>query len=233
MNQTSVLIIADDVDFSRDIVGHWQMERDVPAFTLVSSELWVSARSSQPVSHADLAILGDVNEGRMQVILQAFDALVLPVICVVDSPAARHSYNGHFQKALVLHKHEGWLESLVTLGGEVLRRMEAGARAQRADALVSSVQAQATLGRYMQETRHSFNNALTSVLGNAELLMMDPQSLPSNIREQLETIHSMSLRLHEMMQRFSSLEAEMTFAGREAQNPGNKNGQSKAYVSGS
>jgi hypothetical protein len=32
------------------------------------------------------------------------------------------------------------------------------------------------------------------------------------MREQLETLHSMSLRLHEMMQRFTSLEMEMQCA---------------------
>jgi signal transduction histidine kinase len=64
------------------------------------------------------------------------------------------------------------------------------------------------------ETRHNFNNALTSVLGNAELLLLDSAEMTPSMREQLETVHEMTLRLHEMMLRFTSLEAEMQFSDR-------------------
>jgi signal transduction histidine kinase len=64
----------------------------------------------------------------------------------------------------------------------------------------------------MVDMRHGFNNALTSVLGNAELLLLESATLNPSMREQLETLHSMTLRLHEMMQRFTSLEAEMRCA---------------------
>ena len=71
---------------------------------------------------------------------------------------------------------------------------------------------EAALGRYMLEVRHSFNNALTSVLGNSELLLLEPGALPAQTRDQVETIHTMSLRLCEVMQRFSRLENEMRFS---------------------
>jgi signal transduction histidine kinase len=64
----------------------------------------------------------------------------------------------------------------------------------------------------MLEQRHNMNNALTSVLGNAELLLLEPGALSAEVREQVETMHSMALRMHEIMQRFSSLESEMNFA---------------------
>jgi hypothetical protein len=83
----------------------------------------------------------------------------------------------------------------------------------------------------MLDTRHSFNNALTSVLGNAELMLLEPAALPTHVREQVDTIHSMALRLHEMMQRFSSLEIEMHFADRESQI--DTRGRGQAYVQGS
>jgi len=75
---------------------------------------------------------------------------------------------------------------------------------------------EAALGRYMLDMRHSFNNALTSVLGNSELLLLEPGALSAPTRDQVETIHTMALRLCEVMQRFSSLENEMCFSEEES-----------------
>jgi signal transduction histidine kinase len=66
----------------------------------------------------------------------------------------------------------------------------------------------------MLDMRHSLNNALTSVLGNSELLLLEPGTLSSDVRDQIDTIHTMALRMHEILQRFSSLEAEMNFAAK-------------------
>ena len=73
-------------------------------------------------------------------------------------------------------------------------------------------QRQATLGRYMLEMRHGLNNALTSVLGNSELLLLEPGAFSAPVREQIEIIRNMGLRMHEIIQRFSSLESEMRVA---------------------
>ena len=68
----------------------------------------------------------------------------------------------------------------------------------------------------MLEMRHGLNNALTSVLGNSDLLLLEPGSLSAQARAQLETVRNMTLRIHEVLQRFSSLEKEMNVAAREA-----------------
>jgi hypothetical protein len=57
------------------------------------------------------------------------------------------------------------------------------------------------------------------VLGNAELLLMEPESFSPEIRDQLQTIHSMSLRIHEILMRFSSIEIELGLARRESRQP--------------
>ena len=62
--------------------------------------------------------------------------------------------------------------------------------------------------------KHSVNNALTSMLGNAELLLLEPGQLSTQSLGQIKTIHSMAMRINEIMQRFSSLTVEM----REAEN---------------
>jgi len=60
-------------------------------------------------------------------------------------------------------------------------------------------------GRYMLEMKHSVNNALTCMLGNAELLL-ELAALVA-VTAQIKTMHSMALRINEVMQRFSSLRA--------------------------
>jgi signal transduction histidine kinase len=135
-----------------------------------------------------------------------------------------------FARVLAIRQHDAWLDSVVVLSGEVLRRVEATARAKRAEAATHASTCNAALGKYMLDARHGFNNALTSVLGNAELLLLEPAALPERMREQIDTIHNMALRLHEMMQRFSSLESEMYFTERESQSE-NK-GTPQAYLSG-
>lgn len=227
MNHPTIVIIADQNDRARDIVARWQMERTVPAFTLLNSGLWDPALSAP----CDLAIVFGLNEDQVAPILAAFDGRKIPCIYIAEKDAAFQHFRSSFPRVLVLHQHDAWLDSLTVLAGEVLRRVEASARAKKAEGAAQQLQRNAALGKYMLDARHGFNNALTSVLGNAELMLLEPASLPGNIREQVDTIHSMALRLHEMMQRFTSLEAEMHFADRESQIE--TRARSQAYVSGS
>ena len=90
-----------------------------------------------------------------------------------------------------------------------LRRIETVRLARQAERIAAKNEKHATLGRYMLEMKHSVNNALTSMLGNAELLLLEPGELSSQSLAQIKTIHSMALRINEVMQRFSSLASEM------------------------
>jgi hypothetical protein len=67
----------------------------------------------------------------------------------------------------------------------------------------------------MLDMRINVNNALTTLLGNAELLSLEA-GLPSNIRAQADTIRNMALRLHEIFQRFSSLDKELGVSAKES-----------------
>jgi hypothetical protein len=69
----------------------------------------------------------------------------------------------------------------------------------------------------MLEVRPSVNNALTSILGNADLLLLEPEQVTGECRNQIRTVHAMALRLHEIMQRFSSLAAAMRAGEKESQ----------------
>ncbi|MGA9475242.1 MAG: hypothetical protein WBV36_22445, partial [Terriglobales bacterium] len=108
-----------------------------------------------------------------------------------------------------------WPVMAALLGREIVRRCQAEAWARDAEVVCEAAQSDATLGRYISEMRHNVNNALTSVLGNAELLTLEP-GLPPNVLTQAETILNMALRLHEVFCRFASLEKELSVAGRQS-----------------
>ena len=100
------------------------------------------------------------------------------------------------------------------IGREILRRQHAESRACEAGQICAAAQAEATLGRYMVEMRTNITNALTTVLGNAELLAHEP-NLPAPAQAQADAIRDMAMRLNEIFQRFSSIETELRVAARE------------------
>jgi hypothetical protein len=48
------------------------------------------------------------------------------------------------------------------------------------------------------------------VLGNAELLLLEPGCLSADARSQVEIIRNMALRMNEILRRFTSLEKEFS-----------------------
>jgi len=211
-DQHSVLIVTDDAEFSRMVVARWQMERHVPAFTLVNSSLLNGSMEGR----FGLSIVGPVGGGRLQKALSACTSSSAPVILLASDSESASLGSASDARVLMVRQNDGWVDGLVTLGAEALRHYEAQQRAKRAESSHAESQREATLGRYMIEMRHSCNNALTSILGNSELLLMEPGAISADVREQLETIHSMSLRLHEILQRFSSIETEMQMAEKDS-----------------
>jgi signal transduction histidine kinase len=210
LEQDAVLIISDDAEFARTVVGRWQMEPAVPTFTLMGSDLPSGATRAA----GSVTIVGP-RVHRLSAILASLEASGTSVICVTaegDAAALRTGY----PRVLFVRQGDGWCDVLVQLASEVLRRCQAAGRLHRSEQLLGASNRHATLGKYMLEMRHGLNNCLTSVLGNAELLLLEPGTLSAEAREQIETIHTMALRMHEVMQRFSSLESEMQFAEKES-----------------
>ena len=73
------------------------------------------------------------------------------------------------------------------------------------------------LGKSLLEARPGMVNALTSLLGNADLILLSGEPLPDSCREHVRTIHTMALRLNEIVQRLSSVENEMELSERKSQ----------------
>lgn len=209
------------------VVNRWQTERTVPAFTVMSGNLCAGAITAA----YEIAIVGGVAQEKIRQVLGALTAPARPVVFLANDAAVAKSVREEHPRIMVLRNYEGWVDAMILLAGECLRRVEAQTRAERAEKRAQSNQGAATLGRYMVEMRHSLNNALTSVLGNAELLLLEPGELSPQMREQMATIHTMSLRIHEIVQRFSSLETEMSFAEKESH--GETKVKSHLFASGS
>jgi signal transduction histidine kinase len=184
-NSHVVLIITDDAAFPRDVLARWQTERTVPAFTVMSTELFQGAA------------------------LKSLDTGSHPVICVLETAARTHSIRTEYPRLLLIQQHESWLDALLLIAAECLKRVALTARVHKAEQTAAIQARNAALGRYMMDNRHGFNNLLTSVLGNSELLLAECEHLPEAARDQLDTIHRMALTMHEIMQRFSSIAIEM------------------------
>jgi signal transduction histidine kinase len=156
----------------------------------------------------DLVVIGGVPAEQLPPLLKTLDPSARPVICVIAASQYRQVRES-LPQLLLLRQDEFWTDNAVLLAGECMRRRHAVVRAQRAEQMLTANQRHVTLGKYVVEMRHNINNALTSVLGNAELLLLNVESFSDEARDQLETVRNTALRLHEIMQRFWSLEAEM------------------------
>jgi signal transduction histidine kinase len=211
----NVVVISDSTcaDFARTLMARWQLEREVPAFALLNAEFWDQDR----VVSGGVAVIASLSRTRMERILRSLAAAGTAAVCASNDPGTRVWARSLHPRTLVVPPQDAWADALVELGVEVLARVASEERARQAERLAAENQHFATLGRYMVEMRHSFNNAMTSLLGNAELLLEESGAFSARVREQLRTIRSAALRLHQMMQRFSSLEAEMQMAEEESQ----------------
>ncbi|HLH06059.1 MAG TPA: histidine kinase dimerization/phospho-acceptor domain-containing protein [Terriglobales bacterium] len=212
MSQLHILIFSDDPEFAPTLIARWQTERAVPSFLECTTETWTSGHHGR----YDMAIVGPLSHDNPLEVLNKIGYETRPVLYVAHRAAQAHAVRSAHPRVLVLNDYEGWVNAAVLLACEALRRVGAVNRARQAEQSIVAAERHAVLGRYMLDMRHSLNNALTSILGNSELLLLEPGSLSAEARDQISTIHSMSMRVHEIIQRFSSLESEMTFANKQS-----------------
>ncbi len=218
MDHPTVLVISDDVEFSRSITARWQAERSVPSFTLLSGDLW-----PRSVDNFEVAIVGPLRREMLSLVLEPLHSTLQPLFCVCQDRTTAELVRERWPRTSVLRRNENWLDVLILAANEAVRRASAEARARAAEQNCVTLERQAMLGRYMLEMRHGLNNALTSLLGNSDLLLLEPGSLSAQARGQIETIRNMTLRIHEVLQRFSSLEKEMNVVAQQLERDSGKN----------
>src|SRR5208337_241437 len=225
----TVLILASNPAFAREITAAWPQEpaprsaahSDRPEFIVLDQGFSRHLEGSQyDLAIADVsfdqknargkksqALRDALRKDRHQALQQSLADSRRPAILVhSDRSLDFYQLRG---SVLELRREPGlWAAIAGLVGREILRRIRADTRAREAGTVCAATQAEAALGRYMLEMRTNVNNVLTGVLGNAELIMLEPK-LPASVLAQADTIRNMALRLHEVFQRFSSIEKEL------------------------
>jgi signal transduction histidine kinase len=205
LRTTSVLILTDDREFARLLTACWQVERQLPELSVVTSDFW----SADAADSSDLVVIGPVREGKLIEVLRNMPPSAVVILCAPSDAKELGALHKRYPRLLHVPLREDWTQVVLLVAGESLRRAEALRLAQQAEQRAAQNANQAVLGRYMIDMRHSLNNAMTSLLGNAELLLLEPGELSAQSLAQIKTIHTMALRINEVMQRFSSLASEM------------------------
>jgi signal transduction histidine kinase len=206
LNRSTVLIFSSDASFARQITANWPDGADSPEFVQLKEDLCPDL----PAGDCDLAIAdaGSQPESLSKKFVQARKPAI-----VIHSDSNLPGFAANKSVLLLRRDVENWPVLVGFLGGEILQRRRAENCAQESEHARVAAENDATLGRYMVEMRHSVNNALTTVLGNAELLVLEP-GLPAHVLSQADMLRNMALRLHEIFQRFSSIEKELKVASR-------------------
>jgi signal transduction histidine kinase len=205
LRNANVLILTDETEFARLLTACWQTERQPPRVTVLNSNVW----QGQSGATYDLVVVGPMRDAKLSELLRTLEPTAAVILCAPRE--TRELSHLHFNYPRLVHVplREDWAQTLLLVAGESLRRTEAQRSAREAQREAHRAQHHATLGRYMVDMNHSVNNALTSLLGNAELLLLEPGQLSTQSLAQIRTMHSMALRINEIMQRFSSLSSEM------------------------
>ena len=205
MRSASVLILTDEADFARLLTACWQSERQAPGITVLGSDLW---KDHESIPH-DLVVVGPLRDGKLSDILRTLEPATAVILCAPADSRELGQLRSRYPRLVHVPLREDWTQTLLLVAGESLRRTEALRLARQAESKAARNEQYATLGRYMTDMKHSVSNALTSMIGNAELLLLEPGQLSKQSLQQIKTIHSMALRINEIMLRFSSLSNEM------------------------
>lgn len=196
MAQRRIVIVSDDPEFVNSLVQSWRRCRYAPEFTVFKRGSVELAECAVAVADGPEALVSLRGEVQQAIVVAATDEL-LPETDALGGTVVR------------IRRAEGWAEVAAALARETALRVEALQKVEEVEGQLRELEHLAALGRFISEARHGLGNALTSVLGNSELLLMTPRPELCDFRKQLETIHQMSLRILETLQDLSSLDAEM------------------------
>lgn len=205
MRTTNALILTDDAEFACLLTACWQTERQLPGLSVLTSDLW----NPGEMFECELMIVGPLQQQRPSEILNSVAPGTAVILCAPCDAAELGHLRKRYPRLLHVPLREDWAQVVLLVAGESLRRTEALRLARQAEQRAAQNANDAVLGRYMIDMKHNVNNAMTSLLGNAELLLLEPGELSTQSLAQIKTIHTMALRINEVMQRFSSLATEM------------------------
>jgi signal transduction histidine kinase len=201
VERPTVVIISDEPEFSATATRRWLKECQVPSFILLGS----SSCSRLRAGDFDLAVIGGLSANSVSAVLESLEPAGKPAIHI----SRPNGHSPHPGVTVSLPEIPQWPDLLVTFGTQVLALERTRIELAMLGESSAQLEHEATLGRYMLEVRHNLNNALTSILGNSDLILLEEAELSSTMRTQVETIRNMGMRMNEILQRFSSLQKEM------------------------
>ena len=208
----AVLLITDDTVFRSKVVELWHADANPPLLICLPSDLTPRGE----IAWCDALILGPVEPERLANALLA-SAVAPAAVAFLPWGVSLQEVQKANPNLVPLHCSDDSAEAAVQIGRSLLRRTASERKLSLAELNARDCSRDAALGRFMLESRHSFNNALTTVLGTTELLLLlDSSKLNEEQREQIRTVHAMAMRLYQMIVRFSALEAEMRLAESQA-----------------
>ena len=211
MNSAQILIVSDDAEFVRAVSARLRALEFAPAITALTLNI---CEQANPAGYV-LILVGPMRN--MTDVSAVLSLRLDSSVCAVGDLESLAALRTRYTDWLLLPEYSGWTDVLVSMAREVLRRTAAEGRARDAEQLTVSQQRFGILGRSLMEARPGMVNALTSLLGNADLLLLSDYPIPNECREQVRTIHTMALRLKEIVQRLASVESEMELRDRKSQ----------------
>jgi signal transduction histidine kinase len=200
VDRPTVAIITDDPASANALTRRWLTEREVPAFVLMQGD-----SDFQNALDFDLAVTVRIAPERLAALADSLNATGKAAVLV----SSLNGNSPHGPNLAVLPEVLEWPDLVVLVAQQILQREKTNSELRRSQQARAELERDASLGRFMLEARHNLNNALTSVLGNSDLILLDAEQLPASLRQQVETIRNMSMRMNEIMHRFSSLQKEM------------------------
>src|SRR5258708_38602015 len=90
--------VADQPGFARDVIARWQMEPQVPEFTVMSSDLCTAASESR----FDLAIAGDIRTDRAATILRLLNDWPASSLYVAASRESVHALRRDYPRVIIV-----------------------------------------------------------------------------------------------------------------------------------
>lgn len=211
MEQARVLIVSDEAEFVNSLVQSWQRSSSKPEYSVSSM------RGNDEFPESSVAVIDGSDPTAANHVLARLSAKV-PLAIAITGDQPLSNPGSAVSRVMQIGLSAGCVDVVAALAYETVLRVGAMQQVAEVENRLKESQRFAALGHFIADARHGLGNALTCVLGNSELVLLETAGteLRCEVRGQMETIHAMSLKIHETLHRLSSLDMEMQVAERQA-----------------
>lgn len=195
-----VLVVSEDPGFADALLQSLQAAGSVPEFEVIRPE----TSGELPVSC--VAVLDGVQW------LSRLSSEVSLIVAVSSSePMPRCTCTA--RRVVHLQRSTGWAEIAAALASENVLLTGALQQVEEMKSRMRGLERFSALGRFFAGEQHGLANALTSVMGHTELLLTEA-GISDDVRHKMGTVHAMSLRIYDALQRLSALDRKLQMAAR-------------------